>query len=115
MKKMMISLCSIFAISLLSPPSISMFAIAYANNDPVPGIDIIVERDPEENPISVGGCWREGKVIVKTKKAQWKCVSKAWAKKKFAASKAYTQKQANKSQNKKCGSTHGQHNRGPRG
>jgi len=115
MKKIILSLFSIFAISALGPPSISMFGIAYANNDPVPGIDIIVERDPEENSISVGGCWREGKLLVKTRQGQWKCVSKAWAKKKFAGSKAYSQKQANKLQNNKCGSTHGQHNRGPQG
>ncbi|MDQ7050708.1 MAG: hypothetical protein Q9M92_14690 [Enterobacterales bacterium] len=115
MKKMMVSLLCILAISALSPPSIPMFGIAYASVDPVPGIDIIVERDPEDNSISVGGCWREGKLLVKSNQGQWKCVSKAWAKKKFAGNKAYSKKEVDKLQNNKCGSTHGQHNRGPRG
>jgi len=49
--------------------------VACANNDPVPGIDIIVRRDPIDNPITVGACQKAGLLVLKNNAGQWRCVS----------------------------------------
>jgi len=48
----------------------------YAAVDPVPGIDVIVERDPEDEPITVGACQKAGLLILKDNAGKWRCVSR---------------------------------------
>jgi len=61
---------------------VSLFAFSesvYANNDPVPGIDIIVRRNPIDNPITVGACQKAGLLVLKNNAGKWNCVSAHFA------------------------------------